>query len=99
MTTDNKPTIEKTFARYKEYKLQFPYQNGSKVITDIKIEVPSGLQVIAMGKVADGNGSELEMLATLLSQCSDCGLTTNQFLEFKYPDLKALTEVCSDFLQ
>lgn len=98
MDEDN-TTIEEVFERYKSYKLKFPYQNGSKLITELKIEVPSGEQILAMSKVGEGNGAELEMLATLISQCADVRLTPKQVLEFKYPDLKALTELCSDFLQ
>ena len=99
MTDENTQSIEETFERYKTYKLKFPYAIGTKKISDIKIEVPSGEQIIAMGKVNNGEGSELEMLATLLSQCAEPRLTPKQVLEFKYPDLKALTTLCADFLQ
>lgn len=99
MTDENTPSIEDTFERYKTYKLKFPYAVGTKKITEIRIEVPSGEQILAMSKVGSGEGSELEMLAMLISQCADVRLTPKQILEFKYPDLKALTEVCADFLQ
>ena len=101
MTKDNTetPTIEETFERYKTYKLKFPYANGSKLISELKIEVPSGQQILAMSKVGNGEGSELEMLAQLISQCADVRLTPTQILEFKFPDLQELTKVCADFLQ
>lgn len=99
MSTDNNPPdIEESFARYRTYKLKFPYQHGTKLINELKIEVPNGAQVLAMTKAGGENGSTLEMLAELLSQCAEPRLTPKQILEFKYPDLKELDVLCNDFL-